>query len=212
MTGLRLILARHGQTDANVHMAMDTRVPGGPLTEAGRRQAEELAEALAEEPVVAVYASTMIRAQQTAEPIAARHGLDVQVVNGIEEIYAGELDSRSDPASLRTFAEVYRGWLGVGGDLSRPLPGGENGRQVLDRCAAALSKIVSAHTRGTIVVVSHGAALRLVAPALADNLATLADEISMLQNTARIVLEEEPASPGGWHCVEWAGVRLGGAT
>ncbi|HEY1572322.1 MAG TPA: histidine phosphatase family protein [Pseudonocardiaceae bacterium] len=212
MTGLRLILVRHGQTDANVSMAMDTGLPGGPLTEAGRQQADELAEVLAGEPVVAVCASPMLRAQQTAQPVAARHGLEVQVVNGLEEIYAGDLDSKSDPDSLRVFAEVYRGWLVAGGDLSRPLPGGENGQQVLDRCTAALSKIISAHTRGTIVVVSHGAALRLVAPALADNLETLADEISLLQNTARIVLEEEPASPGGWHCVEWAGVRLGAAT
>lgn len=212
MTGLRLILARHGQTDANVRMSMDTSVPGGPLTEQGRRQAEELADVLAAEPVVAVYASTALRAQQTARPVAARHGLDVQVVGGLEEVYAGDLDSRSDPESLRAFAEVFHGWLPPGDGLARPLPGGETGHEVLDRATAALTKITAAHAGGTIVVVSHGATLRLVTPALAANLATLDSAISMLQNTARIVLEEEPTSRGGWHCVEWAGVRLGTAT
>lgn len=212
MSGLRLILARHGQTDANVRMAMDTGQPGGPLTEAGLRQAEELADALAEEPVVAVYSSTMLRARQTAQPVADRHGLAVQAVAGLEEVYAGDLDARSDPESLRTFAEVFGSWLVKDGDLNRPIPGGETGRQVLDRATAALAKITGAHTDGTVVVVSHGATLRLVTPALADNLETLDSAISMLQNTARIVLTEEPTSPGGWHCVEWAGVRLGGAT
>lgn len=212
MTGLRLILARHGQTESNTRMSMDTGVPGGPLTDAGRRQAEELADALAAEPVVAVYASTMLRAQETAAPVARRHGLDVQVVPGLEEVYAGDLDRRSDPESLRAFAEVFHGWLVPDGDLNRPLPGGETGRAVLDRATAALTKITAAHAGGTVVVVSHGATLRLVTPALADNLETLDSTISMLQNTARIVLEEEPDSPSGWHCVEWAGVRLGEAT
>jgi probable phosphoglycerate mutase len=210
MTGLRLILARHGQTEANVRMAMDTGQPGGPLTEAGRQQAEELADALAAEPVVAVYSSTMLRARQTAAPVAARHGLDVRAVPGLEEVYAGDLDTRSDPDALRAFAEVFRDWLLRDGDLNRPVPGGENGRQVLDRATAAVAKIIGEHTAGTVVVVSHGATLRLVAPALADNLETLDSAISMLQNTARIVLEEAAASPGGWHCVEWAGVLLDG--
>jgi broad specificity phosphatase PhoE len=212
MTGLRLILVRHGQTDANVRMAMDTSVPGGPLTEQGLRQAGELADALAGEPVVAVYASTMLRAQQTAGPVAARHGLAVQVVPGIEEVFAGDLDGRSDADALREFAEVFRDWLDPDGDLDRPLAGGETGQGVLDRGTAALAKIASTHAGGAVVVVSHGALLRLVAPAMADNLDTLADEMSLLQNTARIVLEEDSASPRGWHCVEWAGVRLGGAT
>ena len=212
MTGLRLILARHGQTEANTRMSMDTGVPGDPLTEEGWRQAGELADVLAAEPVVAVYASTLLRAQQTAQPVAARHGLDVQVVAGLEEVYAGELDRKSDPDSRRAFAEVFHGWLPPGEGLARPVPGGETGHEVLARATAALAKITAAHTGGTIVVVSHGATMRLVTPALADNLETLDSAISMLQNTARIVLEEEPASRGGWHCVEWAGVRLGRAT
>ncbi|HEY0805657.1 MAG TPA: histidine phosphatase family protein, partial [Pseudonocardiaceae bacterium] len=57
MTGLRLILARHGQTDANIRMVLDSRPPGPPLTELGHRQADELADLLAVEPVVGVYAS-----------------------------------------------------------------------------------------------------------------------------------------------------------
>ncbi|HVV23255.1 MAG TPA: histidine phosphatase family protein [Pseudonocardiaceae bacterium] len=204
---MRLILARHGQTAANVRMALDSRPPGGPLTEEGRRQAEELAAALADEPVVGVYASTAIRAQQTAEPIAAGHGLAVQVVDGIQEVSAGDLEGRTDRDALRRFVEVASAW--TNGDLDRTMPGGETGQEAVERFTTALKSLRAAHTDdGALVVVSHGAMLRLVGPLLADNLATFG-EISLLQNTARIVLEEDSTTRGGWHCVEWAGVRLG---
>lgn len=199
----RVILARHGQTDANVRMAIDSAPPGGPLTEQGQRQAAELAEALSDEKFTAVYASTALRAQQTAKPLAEQHNLDVQVVDGIQEVFVGDLEGNTDIESLRTFADVFGSW--ADGDLDRPMPGGESGRQAIDRFTAALKDM-----RGdTVVVISHGAMLRLVTPTLADNLTTLAGELSLLPNTARIVLEEDPATRGGWHCVEWAGVRLG---
>jgi broad specificity phosphatase PhoE len=205
---VRLILARHGQTDANVRMAIDSAPPGGPLTEQGRRQAEELADDLAVEPVAAVYASTALRAQQTALPVALRHGLDVEVVEGLHEVFVGDLEGNTDRESLRAFVDVFHAW--AAGDLSRPMPGGETGQHAVDRFTAALDGVLAKHSDdGVLVVVRHGAMLRLVTPHLADNLDTSAGELSLLQNTARIVLEEAPATRGGWHCVEWAGVRLG---
>lgn len=208
---LRLILVRHGQTDANVRMAIDSRPPGGPLTEQGVRQAAELAEALGGEPVVAVYASTAVRAQQTAAAVAARHGLDVRVVAGLHEVFVGDLEGSVDRESLRAFAQVFGAWA-RDGDLTRPMPGGETGQAAFDRFTAALDGIVAEHPDGTVVVVSHGGLLRLVVPLLVDNLATEAGELSLLQNTARIVVERAPGASGGWHCVEWAGVRIGVAT
>ncbi|MFN2494754.1 MAG: histidine phosphatase family protein, partial [Pseudonocardiaceae bacterium] len=79
---MRLVLVRHGETTANAAGVLDTRLPGCPLSEEGHRQAAELAQRLADEPVVAVYASRALRAQQTAAPVAARHGVAVQVLDG----------------------------------------------------------------------------------------------------------------------------------
>lgn len=208
--GLRLIFARHGQTEANIRMSMDSLPPGGPLTEEGRAQAEELAETLAAEPVTAVYASTATRAQQTAQPVARRHNLDVQIVEGVQEVFLGDLELRSDKDSLRVFADIFGTW--ARGDLTRPMPGGETGQQAVDRFSKALDGILAHHRHDAIVIVSHGAMLRLVAPMLASNLETIAGQLSLLQNTARIVLEEDSSGRGDWHCVEWAGVRLGAAT
>ncbi len=81
MTPLRLVLVRHGQTTANALGVLDTRLPGHPLTEHGHQQAADLAQRLAGEPVVGVYASRALRACQTAQPIAARHLLVLHRIN-----------------------------------------------------------------------------------------------------------------------------------
>src|SRR3954467_15074485 len=87
---MRLLLVRHGQTPSNVAFLLDTAVPGPGLTALGERQAAALPQALAGEDVEAVYASTLIRAQATAAPLAAARGLEVLVRDGIRELSAGD--------------------------------------------------------------------------------------------------------------------------
>jgi broad specificity phosphatase PhoE len=202
----RLVLARHGQTDANRRGALDSAPPGGPLTEEGVLQAGRLADALAEEPVVAVYASVAIRAQATAAPIAARHGLTVEVVEGIHEVFVGDLEGRTDPESVRTFFRTFAAW--AEGDLDRPMPGGESATDVLDRYRRTVRTLAERHSDGSVVLVSHGAAIRLVAPFLADGVGLELSHRSPLPNTGRVVLEDDPSTPTGWRCVEWTGITL----
>jgi probable phosphoglycerate mutase len=206
MSTLRLHLVRHGQTPSNVHMALDSKPPGPPLTDEGRRQAAELAATLATEPVVAVYASTAVRAQQTAAPVAAAHGLEVRVVEGVHEVFVGDLEGRNDRLALERFFAIYSAW--TDGELDLPMPGGETGRQLLDRFVAAVERIRDEHPDGAVVLVSHGAALRLVAHRLASVAAELTKH-ALVPNTGRVVLEADHVSPTGWRCLEWTGVQLG---
>lgn len=206
MTNLRLVLARHGETPSNVRMALDSAPPGPSLTEEGRRQAAELARTLAAEPVVAVYASTAVRAQETAKPVAAAHGLDVEVIEGIQEVFVGELNNRTDEPSLRAFYEVFSTW--ANGDLSVPMPGGESAEQVLDRYHRVVRDLRARHSHGVVVVLSHGAAIRLVAPTLVTNIALTKVQHALLPNTGRVVLDDDPSSPTGWRCLEWTGINL----
>lgn len=206
MSGLRLILVRHGQTESNVRMALDSRPPGPPLNLLGQQQAVEVAESLATEPVVAVYASTATRAQQTAAPVAARHDLPVQVVQGAHEVLVGDLEGRTDRESVVTFFNTFGAW--AGGDLGKSMPGGETGQQVRDRFERVIADIRAAHQHGVVVLVSHGGIIRLVAPMLATNVELAVTEYALLPNTGRVVLEDEPGSPAGWRCVEWTGLDL----
>ncbi|MGH3985104.1 MAG: histidine phosphatase family protein [Pseudonocardiaceae bacterium] len=203
MAALRLVLARHGQTTANAEGILDTRLPGHPLTEEGHRQAAELADRLAGEPVVAVYASRALRAQQTARPIAARHGLTAQVLDGVHEVAIGNLEGRQQPEDHRRLHEVYRAWHC--GDLQAAPPGGESGSQVLDRYLTDVATIRATHSGGTAVLVSHGAATRLAIVALASNVEGAFAEPRYLPNAATVLLE---ADDDGWRCLRWDGLEL----
>jgi probable phosphoglycerate mutase len=198
MTAPRLVLVRHGQTSANVIHALDTRPPGAPLTDLGLAQADALAERLAADPVVggrisAVHASRATRAQQTAAPLAAALDLDVQVVDGVHEIFAGDLENRSDRDARERFEEVYSAW--ERGDLDARLPGGESARELRTRFVAAVEGITAPAT-GPVVLVSHGAAIRLGAAALLGDDA----ETAYLGNTGVVVLS---ANGDGWDLVHW---------
>ena len=71
-----ILLVRHGETVDNARQIMQGQTQG-ELNEKGREQARQVAERLAEEQVDAVVASDLHRAIQTAEYIAAQHGLSV---------------------------------------------------------------------------------------------------------------------------------------
>ncbi|HEY4019123.1 MAG TPA: histidine phosphatase family protein [Pseudonocardiaceae bacterium] len=202
MAGLRLILVRHGQTEANVRRALDSRPPGPPLNPLGQQQAADLAADLADEPIVAVYASTAVRAQQTAEPVAAKHGLAVRVVPGAQEVFVGDLEGSTDTTDAREFIRVFSAW--AEGDLTVSMPGGETGEQVRQRFERVVADILAEHREGVVVLVSHGGILRLVAPMLADNVTLNVTKFALLPNTGRIVLEDGPA----WRCVQWTGLDL----
>jgi broad specificity phosphatase PhoE len=204
MAALRLMLVRHGQTTANAQSILDTRLPGHPLTEAGHQQAADLAQLLADEPVVGVYASRALRARQTAQPIAARHLLATQILDGVHEVFIGDLEGCQSAEDHRILHELYRTWHC--GDLEAARPGGESGKQVLDRYLADVAAIRRAHRGGTAVLVSHGAATRLAVVALAANVEGSFAGPRLLPNAATVLLE---ADGTGWRCLRWDDIGLG---
>ena len=203
MSPLRLVLARHGQSTANAEGILDTRLPGHPLTEEGQRQAADLARLLAGEPVVAVYASRARRAQQTAQPVAALHNLTVQILDRVHEVSIGDLEGRQTPEAHRTLHDMYRCWHY--GDLDQARPGGESGKQLLDRYLADIAAIRAAHRDATAVLVSHGAAIRLATVALAANIDGSFAAPRLLPNAATVLLEADRV---GWRCLRWDGIEL----
>ena len=83
-------MVRHGESVANAAGLIDTAVPGAALTALGQQQAQTVANVLASKaPVAAIFASQLIRTQQTAAPLAGALGMNVQVLSGLNEIDAG---------------------------------------------------------------------------------------------------------------------------
>lgn len=204
---MRLILIRHGQTPANVLGQLDTAHPGPGLTERGFEQAAKIPDALRAEAIDAIFASTLLRTQLTAQPLADDRGLAVTVLGGIHEIDAGDLEGKSDPASVRAYLEPLFAW--GRGDLDVSIPGGEDGRTFLGRFDADIAEIVESGV-DTAVVVSHGAAIRVWVGGNAMNITPKFTTEHELMNTGIVILEGSFAE--GWTLLEWESTPVGGAS
>lgn len=201
---MRLLLIRHGQTGSNVIHALDTAVPGADLTELGRIQAAAVPAALSSERIDAIYATRLVRTQQTAQPLATDRGLDVLVRPGFREIAAGDLEMRSDEAAMRAYVEVVFSWPH---DMDRRMPGGESGTEVMARCDAVVTEAAAAGF-ADIAIVAHGAVIRAYAAARAHNVDSDYAARHWLRNTGMVVLEGAPQA--GWEMTKWVEEPLGG--
>jgi broad specificity phosphatase PhoE len=145
----RIIVARHGEPE---YERPEMGVSGGSLTTRGREEARELGERLRSERVAGVVCSELSRAVQTAEIAASRLGLPVRVREGLQEFAVGDYLGRMyDPAIFRPVADA---WLH--GDLEPGTPGGETGRQVVDRVMRVLDEEADRFRGETVLVVVHG--------------------------------------------------------
>jgi probable phosphoglycerate mutase len=207
---LELLLVRHGRTPHNVNHYMDTVPPGASLDAEGLAQADQLAERLAGEPVVGLYASRAVRTQQTAAPVSRRLGLPVQVLAGVHEVFVGDLEGLSGDGAMARYDEHFRTW--AEGDRSVPIPGGESAYDVEGRFQSSLRPVLAEHSSGVVVVVSHGGAIRIVTRAIDPTVTTRMLLDGALPNvgwvrfraTGNGTAEGDPA----WRCVDWTGLRL----
>lgn len=202
---MRLILVRHGQTQSNVDHIIDTGMPGPGLTELGQREAAALPDFLRADRVDAIFASPLLRAQQTAAPLAETRGLAVAVRDGIREIEAGDFEGTSDKASVHDFVSTEFAW--VRGELDRRMPGAENGRETLARFDEVVAEAYDAG-HASVVFVSHGSIIRTWSGARADNIEAGFVRRNPLNNTGVVVLEGSPDD--GWTVLTWQNTAVGG--
>jgi len=153
---IRLLVIRHGETAWN----RATRIQGHtdiPLSPLGLAQAERLAEALADEPLAAVYASDLSRARQTAEALASAHGLAVQFDAGLRERAFGRFEGLSWDEIAQAHPEDSARWRRREPDFA--VGGGESLNTFSARCLAAARRVVAAHPGENIALVAHGGVL-----------------------------------------------------
>jgi probable phosphoglycerate mutase len=155
----RLYLVRHGATvlSAEDRFAGSTDVA---LSGEGRRQAQALAERLADDRIAGVYASPLARTIETARLLARPFGLPVVPRDGLREIDHGRWEGLTRAEVEARYAAEYAAW--EADPLTFAPEGGESGLSVLSRALPVIRAIVLAHPGENVVVVSHKATLRLV--------------------------------------------------
>lgn len=198
---------RHGESEINVdaipHPAPDDGV-SYPLTRKGVQQALSLGESLAAAPITTVYASTRLRAIQTADAVAFRHGLSIALAPAAVEIDLGmPLDA---PDSGRAYRELVRKWL-VDKDTSARIGEGESLLDAQRRFLPFVRELMNRHANdtGIVVIVSHSATLGLLVPMLASNVPEDYILSHALPNTGIIKTE---LRDDRLFCTEWGGAPV----
>lgn len=204
---MRLLLLRHGQIESNITGALDTGKPGPSLTPLGGEQARSVPSALASVPLHATYASTLIRTQQTVQPLAEQLELPPVILDGLREIEAGTLEMRTDPTAHGEYEATTFAW--ARGDRDLRMPGGETGHEFFERYDAAIAQIVRSGGP-TVIAVSHGAAIRTWVSARSRNLDGDFAGTHTLDNTGLVTLQS--SGPNGWEMIDWHAAPIGGAT
>ena len=149
------LLIRHGLTDA-VGSVLTGTAPGVHLNAAGRAQVERLTDQLQNVQLAAVISSPLERALETAAPIAATHGLDVQRLAMLAEFDVGAWTG----ATLRDL-DTTDGWRRF--NRLRSITRASDGELMLDvqrRAVGALLELHAQYRSGIVAAVSHGDVIR----------------------------------------------------
>ena len=205
---MTVTFVRHGESQANADGIINTEVPGPGLTPTGQSQAEAIVAVLNSAPHDGVYASTMLRTQQTAEPYAASVNKDVVVLDGIQEINAGIFEGSSEDEGIGRlgYALAPLAWS-LGLRFVR-IPGSEDGNEFDARVDAALEQMENQGSDEPVVF-SHGATIMFWTMMNVDNPDPMLLLTHQLDNTEVVVVEKN--DDGSWTLKSWGGEEVGPA-
>ncbi len=155
---MHLFLIRHGETLPNRRREFQG-IGDFPLTEIGHRQAHKIASYFERIPLVSLYVSPMIRALETATPLAEQAGLEPIHVSDFREVDCGKWEGLSFFDILKNDGDWLRSWLTDG---RTPAPDGESLGDVYRRVRAPLQEIIDRYrdTSDNVAIVAHGAVNR----------------------------------------------------
>jgi broad specificity phosphatase PhoE len=159
-TATRVLLVRHGQSLGNAERRFGGHSPT-PLSELGRAQAEATARALQTEKLSAIYSSDLLRAVETAAPLARATGLEVQTSIAFRERSVGLMEGLTFEEAAKAYPDEYGALLRR--DFERVLLGGESYRQLLDRAARSLDRAIEENRGGTLALFSHTGTICILA-------------------------------------------------
>jgi len=125
-----------------------------PLSPNGLMQADAVGARLADEPISAIYASSLVRTQQTAAPLAAARQLEVTIDADLREVFLGDFEgglfrqlAADDHPAVAEMRRV-RDWGAI--------PGAESNDDLRSRTVAAIERIRTRHVDEMVAVFCHG--------------------------------------------------------
>jgi len=196
-----LTFIRHAESEANAAGIIDTTVPGPNITPLGDGQALTVANELSANRYDGIYASTMVRTQQTAAPLSQALGEPVTVLAGLREIEAGQSEGLRQATAPQYQAPTA--WLH--GDRIARIPGSITGDEFESRFNDAVTVIYDSGQTNPVAF-SHGEAIMYWVLMNATNADASLLEKDALPNTAHVVVTGNPLD--GWTLVNWNGTPV----
>jgi len=194
---ITLTLVRHAQSAGNASGLIDTSTPGPALTPEGWCQATLAAGPLSANHYDGVYASTMIRTQETAAPTAQALGEPVNVLPGLREIEAGQYEGQPE-SDARDFMVGPMRWLR--GDRTARIPGSIDGNEFDARFDDAVQHIYDSGELNPVAFSHAGAIMLWVLMNVHSPDRSLLTS-KQLPNMGRVVVTGNPSD--GWTMTEW---------
>lgn len=197
---ITLTFVRHAQSAGNASGLIDSSTPGPSLTDLGRTQAVASAQRLSPHHYDGIFASTMVRTQQTAQPMADVLHEPVTVLPGLHEVEAGVYEGQPEASAVQTYFAAPEQWLR--GDRSARIPGSIDGNEFDARFDGAVQQIYDSGDDDPVAY-SHGAAIMLWVQMNVDNPNPQLLMEHPLDNTGYVVVVGNPTD--GWMLTDWDG-------
>src|SRR2546423_1254276 len=181
----RILLLRHAETThPHVFNGAESDVP---LSLRGLRQARAVAPILAEYCPAAVISSGIIRALQTATPIAEACGVVLRIEPDLHERAVGELCGKTHAEAEAVWSETLRRWRA--GEIDFAPPGAESFLDVQRRSVPILRRLAAEYDGRTIAIVAHGHVCRVLLLSLLPGKSSAAwEELGAIRNLGIIAL------------------------
>lgn len=191
---------RHGESAGNTSGLIDTSTPGPGLTAKGQAQSAAVARLLSDRKFDGIFASKMVRSQQTAQPTSTLRRLPIVVEPGFHEIEAGRWEGTPEKDSMRTYLAAPLQWLG--GNLDARIPGSIDGHEFVKRVNDSLRAVKNRGSKRPVIF-SHGGTIMFWTLLTVSNPDMSKLQTDPIHNTGRVVVKGTPDK--GWKLIEWDG-------
>lgn len=150
---MRLLIARHGQTDWNIEPMRCQGWIDTDLNDTGKIQAEAIARQLRAEKISRIFTSHLKRALQTAEIISSRLDIPYTVDPRLAEAKKGDWQGKTFNEIEKEYPDLWPKWLQS--PFSAPIPGGESVQEAVQRLAMTIKEIFDSED-DDVLVITHG--------------------------------------------------------
>jgi broad specificity phosphatase PhoE len=200
---ITITLMRHAESAGNASGFIDTSTPGPELTPKGRTEAQAAATAQGDQDFDGVYASTMVRTQQTAAYMAGAVAEPVEVLAGLREIEAGQFENQPESTSRSGYLQAPMAW--IQGRREERIPGSIDGHEFDHRFDVAIQQIYDSGDTHPIAF-AHGGSIMIWTLMNVDHADPDKLKTAPLGNTDYVTIEGSPEA--GWSLVDWNGTPV----